>query len=139
MKPRTPETRFLGVPAGADDHALLGLEPDAPLTREALSVALERRLATIDRHPARMATAAQSLRRRLNDARSRLIDTGHAGIDAPAATPSEVSTPTVRSTGIGITPFDRMILSKANSHWVRATRPHVHSGLSASFAVVVHR
>ena len=136
MKPRTPETRFLGVPAGADDHALLGLESDVPLTGETLSAALERRLATLDRHPARMATAAQSLRRRLNDARSRLMDRARDEIEGATTSPTEVSTPTVRSTGIGITPFDRMILSilVASGGWNAASRGRI-TGLAALHSV----
>ena len=136
MTPRTPEMRFLGVPAEVDDHALLGLEAEVPLTVEILSTALERRLATIDRHPARLATAAQGLRRRLNDAASRLMDSVRDGIEGSKATTSVVSIPTVRSTGIGITPFDRMILSilVASGGWNAASRGRI-TGLAALHSV----
>ena len=66
MSARTPEMRFLGLAGEADDRTLLGLEPDVVLTHDELVEALEQRLVMLDRHPARLDSSAQKLRRRLN-------------------------------------------------------------------------
>ena len=142
MSARTPEMRFLGLTVEADDRMLLGLDSDAVLTRKELVQALERRLSMLDRHPARFDSSAQALRKRLNEIFSRLLDiadpTGVTPdtLSKPDTLPKEVSIPTVRSTGIGITPFDRMILSilVASGGWNAASRGRI-TGLAALHSV----
>ena len=142
MSARTPEMRFLGLSAEADDRMLLGLDSDVVLTRKELDQALERRLIMLDRHPARFDSSAQVLRKRLNEVFSRFLDIADPSdktpgtLAKPDALPKEVSIPTVRSTGIGITPFDRMILSilVASGGWNAASRGRI-TGLAALHSV----
>lgn len=148
MSARTPEMRFLGLAVDADDRMLLGLESDVVLTRKELDRALERRLRMLDRHPARFDSSAQALRKRLNEIYSRFLDTADPSdtgpgtlpkpdtLARPGSLPQEVSIPTVRSTGIGITPFDRMILSilVASGGWNAASRGRI-TGLAALHSV----
>ena len=136
MSARTPEMRFLGLAGEADDRTLLGLEPDVVLTHDELVEALEQRLVMLDRHPARLDSSAQKLRRRLNQTFSKLMESADTKGAPTDTSPEEVTTPTVRSTGIGITPFDRMILSilVASGGWNAASRGRI-TGLAALHSV----
>ena len=125
--------RFLGLPGKVDDAILLGLDPHVRSTVSEIGQALDRRLESLDRHPGRMDPSARELRMRLNEAASRLT----ARIDARAEVDvEEVSAPRVRSTGIGITPFDQMILSilVASGGWNAASRGRI-TGLAALHSV----
>ncbi|HMN96006.1 MAG TPA: hypothetical protein PKC43_06760 [Phycisphaerales bacterium] len=65
--------RFLGLPAEADDRALLGL-PDAPapIAPEQIVAALAERLAKVDRHPGSDGADAQAARAALRRAAERM-------------------------------------------------------------------
>ncbi len=136
MKPRTPEMRFFGLAGQVDDLALLGIDSEDAVTAAGITQALERRLESLDRHPARMSASAQELRKRLNQVSSRLHALGGFDDVSKHSRPDDVSTPTVRSTGIGITPFDRMILSilVASGGWNAASRGRI-TGLAALHSV----
>jgi hypothetical protein len=83
-----------------------------------------------------MDPSARQLRKHLNEAASRINTADETNETGGGVDMAEVSTPMVRSTGIGITPFDRMILTilVASGGWNAASRGRI-TGLAALHSV----
>jgi len=137
---RDPCLRFIGVPASAPPHELLGLdaaERGHAIIQEALRVRLER----LYRHPAGRTREAEIARRVLREAAQRLRSLpSPAAVQAPPA--ARVSAGPPRSgrvaEGHRLTTFDRAVLAAlvANGGWNRRSRTML-AAISAQHGVTV--